>query len=101
MSMNWLQSHQAIRREINTAVGIVMVRKSLVRGMSEVQEQNSIVVTWGDTSKDLLIYSFTRYLKLVPCFQSIKQCNNMSRIWAALKPLPSKANTAFLESWTC
>lgn len=73
MSMNWLQSHQAIRREINTAVGTVMARKSLVRGMSEVQEQKSIVVTWGDTSKDLLINAFTRYLKLVPCFQSIKQ----------------------------
>lgn len=73
MSMNWLQSHQAIRREINTAVGMVMARKSLVRGMSEVQEQKSIVVTWGDTSKDLLINAFTQYLKLVPCFQSIKQ----------------------------
>lgn len=73
MSMNWLPSHQAIRREINTAVGTVMARKSLLRGMSEVQEQKSIVVTWGDTSKDLLIYFFTRYLKLVPCFQSIKQ----------------------------
>lgn len=101
MSMNWLPSHQAIRRETNTAVGTVMARKSLVRGMSEVQEQKRIVVTWGDTSQDLLIYSFTRYLKLVPCFQSIKQCNNMGRIWAALKPLPSKANTAFLESWAC
>lgn len=52
MSMNWLQSHQAIRREINTAVGTKTARKIIVRGLSGAK---SIVVIWGDTSKDLLI----------------------------------------------
>lgn len=101
MSMNWLQSHQAIRREINTAVGTVMARKVLVRGMSDVQEQTSIVVTWGwhqPSFINIFLHEVFKMSAMLP--KSIKQFNsNMGRIWVTLKPLPSKANTAFFESW--
>lgn len=43
MSMTWLQSHQAIRREINTAVGTVTARKILVTGQSGAQEQRAFL----------------------------------------------------------
>lgn len=43
MSMNWLQSHQAIRRETNTAVGTETARTILVRGLSGTQRQKALL----------------------------------------------------------
>ena len=43
MSMNWLQSHQAMRREINTAVGTKTARKIIVRGLSGTQRQKALL----------------------------------------------------------
>lgn len=43
MSMNWSQSHQAIRREINTAVGTETARKIIAGGPSGTQRQKALL----------------------------------------------------------
>lgn len=49
--MGWWQPHQAIRQEINTAVGTApAAEKVLITGLSGIGKE-IMAVTWGDTSK--------------------------------------------------
>lgn len=94
MSMNWLQFHQAIRREINTAVGTATARKMLVTGLSEAQEQKIFLSRGVTPAKIYINICLNDTLKLSAMLSNIiKQINgNMGRNWAILKPLPSNVN---------
>lgn len=100
VSMNWLQSHQAIRHEINTAVETVTARKVLVRGQTEERSKKRCCHMGWHQQRFINIF-FQEILKINAMLsKSIKHFSlNMGRILAILTPLPSKANTTFFEKW--